>query len=78
MRSSGAHRVGIGWIGALVLLGLGLTLAIRRVWESDPARAFMRADAAYKAGRYAEADAALHRLERLRAPTSVDRLLRRG
>ena len=36
----------------------------------------LRADAAYKAGRYAEADGALHRLERLRPPTPVERFLR--
>jgi tetratricopeptide (TPR) repeat protein len=63
---------------ALVLAGLVLVvvLAARRRLDADPNRAFLSADAAFKAGRYAEADAALRRLERLRTPTSVDRLLR--
>jgi tetratricopeptide (TPR) repeat protein len=60
----------------LVLAGLVLGLAVRRALEADPSRVFLRADAAFKAGRYAEADAALRRLERLRPPTPVDRFLR--
>jgi predicted Zn-dependent protease len=43
---------------------------------ADPNRVFLQADAAFKAGRHAEADAALRRLEYLRAPTPVDRFLR--
>ena len=76
MRLSRSHRLRLGWIGALILLGLGLSLAVRRAREADPDRVFLRADAAYKAGRSAEADVALHKLERLRTPTPVDRLLR--
>jgi tetratricopeptide (TPR) repeat protein len=53
----------------------GIVLARSRL-DSDPNRVFLKADAAFKAGRYTEADATLRRLERLRAPTPVDRLLR--
>ncbi len=76
MPSSRAHGVRIGWIVALVLLGAGLSLAVRRNWDTDPDRVFLRADAAFKAGRFAEADTALRRLERLRPATDVDRFLR--
>ncbi len=76
MRLTGAHPVWIGGIGALILLSLGLSVGFWRVREADPTRVFLRADAAYKAGRYAEAEAALRRLERLRPPTPVDRSLR--
>src|SRR5437879_105576 len=76
MRPSRAHRAWIGGIGSLILIGLGLGLAFRWAVAADPNRVFLRADTAYKAGRYAEADAALHRLERLRRPTPVDRFLR--
>ncbi len=76
MRSPGARNVWIGWIGALVLLSLGVTLAFWRVRAADPDREFQRADAAFKAGRYAEADAALRRLERLGPPTPLIRMLR--
>jgi predicted Zn-dependent protease len=50
--------------------------AVRQWLDADPGRVFRRADTALKAGRYAEAEAALRRLEGLRRPTSVDRLLR--
>jgi tetratricopeptide (TPR) repeat protein len=76
MRSCRAHRLWIGWIGVLFLLGLGLWWTVWRIRESDPNLVFLRADAAYKAGRHAEAEATLRRLERLRAPTPVDRYLR--
>ena len=76
MRSPGARKVWIGWIGALALVSLGATLAFWRVRAADPDREFQRADAAYKAGRYVEADAALHRLERLEPPTPLVRMLR--
>ena len=73
MRPSRARWPWVLGIGSLILAGLGL-IAGRLI--ADPNRVFLRADAAFKAGRYAEADAALRRLERLRAPTPVDRLLR--
>jgi predicted Zn-dependent protease len=76
MRLSRAHRVWIGWTSALILLVVGLSLMVRRFWKDDPIRLLARADAAYKAGRYAEVDAALRRLERLRPPTTIDRFLR--
>jgi predicted Zn-dependent protease len=76
MRWRRAHRARIGWIAGLILLTLGSSRMIRLGWDADPDRVFSRADAAYRAGRPAEADAALHRLERLRPPTPVDRLLR--
>jgi tetratricopeptide (TPR) repeat protein len=53
----------------------GVVVARSRL-DSDPNRVFLKADEAFKAGRYAEADAMLRRLARLRAPTPVDRLLR--
>jgi predicted Zn-dependent protease len=59
-----------------MLLGSVLALAIRWARRPDPDGLFLRADAAYKAGRHAEADAVLHRLERLRPPSGLDRLLR--
>jgi tetratricopeptide (TPR) repeat protein len=59
-----------------MLVGMVLTLAVRWARKLDPDRLFLRADAAFRAGRYAEADAVLHRLERLRPPSTVDRLLR--
>jgi tetratricopeptide (TPR) repeat protein len=64
--------------GVLILAGLVLVvvLAARRRLNDDPNRVFIKADTAFKAGRHVEADAALRRLERLRAPTPVDRLLR--
>jgi tetratricopeptide (TPR) repeat protein len=63
---------------ALVLAGLVLVATVAVQWRlhADPNRAFLAADAAFKAGRHAEAEAALRRLERLRTPTPVDRLLR--
>jgi predicted Zn-dependent protease len=59
-----------------MLVGLVLALAVRWTLERNPDRLFARADAAFKAGRYDEADAALHRLGRVRPPSGVDRLLR--
>ncbi len=72
MRLSRAHRAWIGGIAALVLAGWA-------VWQwraADARRIFARADAAVKAGRFAEADLELRRLERLRPPTPVARFLR--
>jgi Flp pilus assembly protein TadD len=76
MRFSRTRWVWIGLIPGLILLGLGLTLTAWWVREYDPTQVFLRADVAFKAGRYAEADEALRRLERLRVPTPVDRFLR--
>lgn len=57
---------------------LAVVVGVRGLWHpgSDPDRIFLRADAAYKAGRPAEADAMLRRLEQLRPPNTVERLLR--
>jgi predicted Zn-dependent protease len=63
-------------MGVLIFVGLGLGLAVRQALDADPNGVFLRADAAFKAGRYAEAAAALRRLERLRRPTPVDCFLR--
>jgi predicted Zn-dependent protease len=77
--SGSAGRVAWMRRGAvLVLLGavsIAAAVASGRL-ESDPNRVFLKADAAFKAGRHAEAEAELRRLERLRPPTPVDRLLR--
>ena len=80
MSGSGGRRARMRRAAVLVLavLVLVVVLAVRWRLDADPSRAFLIADAAYKAGRTAEADAALRRLEQLRPPTSVDRLLRRG
>jgi predicted Zn-dependent protease len=59
-----------------MVVGSVLALAVRWSRQDDPDRLFLRADAAFKAGHYAEADAVLHRLERLRPPFPLDRLLR--
>jgi len=58
-------------MGGLLLAGLG---AWRRL-ETDPGRAFLRADSLLKAGRYAQADAACEQLARLRPPNPLDRFL---
>jgi predicted Zn-dependent protease len=78
MAGRGDRQAGMRRAAALVLAGLVLvmTLAVRWRLNADPNRAFLTADAAFKAGRLAEADAVLRRLERLRTPTPVDRLLR--
>ncbi len=78
MAGRGGRRSRMRRAGVLILVGLVLAvfLAVRRRLDDDPNRAFIKADAAFKAGRYPEADAALRRLERLRAPTPVHRLLR--
>jgi tetratricopeptide (TPR) repeat protein len=76
MRLRRARWTAIAWAGALMLVGSLLTLAVRWARQRDPDRLFLRADAAFRAGRYAEADAVLERLERLRPPSPVDRLLR--
>jgi tetratricopeptide (TPR) repeat protein len=72
------RRAWVRRVAVLVLAGLilGVFLSVRWRLNADPSRVFLAADAAFKAGRYAEADAALRRLERLRPPTPVDRLLR--
>ncbi len=72
-RRARARRVGVLILAAVVLV---VVVAVRWRLNADPNLAFLSADAAFKAGRYAEADAALARLERLRPPTSGDRLLR--
>lgn len=71
---------GLAAAGA-VALSLATAIAIAALSRrggpgSDPNRVFLEADAAYKSGRYADADATLRRLERLRPPTDPDRLLR--
>ena len=76
MRLKRSHVLRVGGLGALILLGLGLSLAVRRIWNADPTRVFARADQAYKEGRYGDAEIALRQLENLREPTSVDRYLR--
>lgn len=66
------------WGAVLIIAGVVLVvvLAVRARLDADPDRAFLGADAAFKAGRIAEARRILGRLERLRPPTSADRLLR--
>jgi tetratricopeptide (TPR) repeat protein len=76
MRSRRTPRVWIGLIGGPILLWLLATLTVWWIRRTDPTHVFLRADAAYKAGRYGEAEQALRRLERLRPPTSLDRYLR--
>jgi predicted Zn-dependent protease len=76
MRLSRAHRAGIAAIGILILVVLGLSWAVRRVLDADPGHTFWRAETAFRAGRYAEAEDALRHLEELRSPTPVDRFLR--
>jgi tetratricopeptide (TPR) repeat protein len=78
MAGEGGRRAWTRRVAVLILAGLVLVvvLAVRWRLDADPNRAFLTADAAFKAGRHAEAAAALNRLERLRRPTSVDRLLR--
>jgi tetratricopeptide (TPR) repeat protein len=78
MAGSAVRRTWIRRGSVLVLAGvvLAAVLAMRSRLEADPNRVFVNADAAFKAGRYAEAAAMLRRLERLRPPTPVDRLLR--
>ncbi len=63
-------------IAGLILLAV--LVGAMRGWRlgSDPDRLFLQADAAYKAGRLAEADTLLRQLEPLRPPNTVDRLLR--
>ena len=74
---SRARWIRMGWIVALVLLGVSLSMAVRRRGgDTDAERVFRRADAAFKAGRYAEAEAAQLRLARIRPPISIDRFLR--
>src|SRR5262249_50874185 len=64
--------------GALILLGMALAviMAMRGRLDSDPNWMFLKADAAFKAGRYVEAEETLRGLERLRGPAPVDGLLR--
>ena len=78
MPGGGGRRAWMRRVGVLVLAGVVLVVVVAVRWrlDADPNRAFLSADAAFKAGRHAEADAALNRLERLRRPTSVNRLLR--
>jgi tetratricopeptide (TPR) repeat protein len=72
MRLSRAHWAWIGVIGALIVAGV----INRHRLEVDPERLFLRAEAALKDGRYAEADAALRHLVQLRPPIPADRFLR--
>ena len=67
------RRAAVAILVVAVLVGV---VAGRGRLDSDPNRVFLKADTAFKAGQYAEADATLRRLEQLRAPTPVDRLLR--
>ena len=78
MAGEGGRRAWMRRVAVLILAGVVLVVVVAVRWrlDADPNRVFLTADAAFKAGRYAEADAALRRLERLRPPTSVDRLLR--
>ena len=50
------RRVGVLILAAVVLV---VVVAVRWRLDADPNRVFLSADAAFKAGRYAEADAAL-------------------
>lgn len=71
-----SRRAVAGVVAGSILLAVVVgAMGLRRA-GSDPDRIFLRADAAYKAGRPAEADAMLRRLERLRPPNTVERLLR--
>jgi hypothetical protein len=72
MAWSGTRRSGSWRVGRLTLVGSSLVAvpAARRRREADPERTFQDANKAFKAGRYAEADAALRSLERLR-PTAA-------
>ncbi len=58
--------------------GMAVTAGVMgwRRHQADPARVFLQADQAYRAGQLVEADAALERLEQIRTPTSIDRYLR--
>jgi tetratricopeptide (TPR) repeat protein len=63
----------------LYSLVIGIVAAVGGVWASrprDPDRVFLRARTDLAAGRTGDASAALVELERLRAPTPFDRLLR--
>jgi tetratricopeptide (TPR) repeat protein len=64
MRLRRSQQASIGLVVALILV------------DADPGWVFRCADRAFQAGRYAEADRALKRLERLRRPSPVDRFLR--
>ncbi len=64
------------WLGLLVMAG-GLAAWVARAWPaSNPDRLWQQAEADFQAGRHDRAKAALTRLARLRAPTSLDWMLR--
>ncbi len=65
-----------GAVLVIAVVVLGVVLTVRARLDADPNRAFRLADEAFKAGHVVEARRILKRLERLRPPTSPDRLLR--
>lgn len=65
-----------GAVLVIAVVVLGVVVVVRSRLDADPSRAFLAADAAFRAGHVAEARRILRRLERLRRPTSADRLLR--
>jgi predicted Zn-dependent protease len=75
-RPRGLHRAGIGLIlAALALAALG-TWVIRRVTRPGPDALWAQAQADLRAGRFEQAERAVARLDRLRRPTPLDRMLR--
>lgn len=72
------RRPGRGRRAVLVLGALAAVAVPIAFWRlrPDPNRLLIQAQADFQAGRYAPAEAALRRLERLRAPTPMDRMAR--
>ena len=72
------RRARIAWMSLVGVSGLAVMAGVMgwRRHQADPARVFLHADQAYRAGQLVEADAALERLRRIRVPTSIDHYLR--
>jgi predicted Zn-dependent protease len=71
----GLRRFLLAIFGLVVVVGLS-GLAVWRWYDSNPARVFARAEQAFHAGHYDEAEVALTRLLALKPPAPVDRFLR--
>src|SRR5438309_1713117 len=67
-----------GWLGliALAVAGLGGVWVVRGGAVDDPDRLWKQAELDFQAGRYDRAASALARLERVRAPSPLDWMLR--